>query len=55
MVAATLRTIFAQSDQGSAYRQLSAVCDVMADRWPKAADILLNAENDILASGISTR
>ncbi len=49
MVAAALRTIFAQPDQGSAHRQLSAVYDVMADRWPKAADILLNAEDDILA------
>ena len=49
MVAAALRTIFAQPDQGSAHRQLSAVYEVMADRWPKAADILLNAEEDILA------
>lgn len=49
MVAAALRTIFAQPEQDAARRQLRAVYDVMAPRWPKAAQLLMNAENDILA------
>jgi putative transposase len=49
MVAAALRTIFAQPDQEAAGRQLQAVYDAMATRWPKAAELLLDAENDILA------
>jgi putative transposase len=49
MVAAALRTIFAQPDQEAARRQLQAVYDVMLIRWPKAAQVLLDAEEDILA------
>ena len=49
MVAAALRTIFAQPDQSAAHRQLRVVYDAMALRWPKAADLLINAEDDILA------
>lgn len=49
IVAAALRTIFAQPDQEAAGRQLQAVYDAMATRWPKAAEVLLDAEKDILA------
>lgn len=49
MVAAALRTIFAQPDQAAAHRQLWAVYDAMVNRWPKAAQVLIGAENDILA------
>lgn len=49
MVAAALRTIFAQPNQEAARRQLRAVYDVMVSRWAKAAQFLNNAEEDILA------
>ncbi len=49
IVAAALRTIFAQPHQDAARRQLRAVYDAMVLRWPKAAEVLLDAENDILA------
>jgi transposase-like protein len=49
MMAAALRTIFAQPDQTAAHRQLTAVYDAMVIRWPKAAEILINAEEDVLA------
>lgn len=49
MVAAALRTIFAQPDQEAAGRQLQAVYEAMVTRWPKASEVLLDAENDILA------
>lgn len=49
MVAAALRTIFAQPSQEAARRQLQAVYEAMVTRWPKAAQVLIDAENDILA------
>ena len=49
MVAAALRTIFAQPDQEAARRQLRVVYDAMVVRWPKAAEVLITAEEDILA------
>jgi len=49
MVAAALRTIFAQPSQEAARRQLRAVYEAMVTRWPKAADVLIDAKNDILA------
>jgi putative transposase len=49
MVAAALRTIYAQPNQEAARRQLQAVYDAMASRWSRAAQVLLGAENDILA------
>jgi transposase-like protein len=49
MMTAALRTIFAQQDQTTAHRQLRAVYDAMVIRWPKAAEILINAEEDVLA------
>jgi len=49
IVAAALRTVFAQGDQPAARRQLRAVYEAMLPRWPKAAQVLIQAENDILA------
>jgi putative transposase len=49
MVAAALRTIYAQPSQEAARRQLRAVYDAMLPHWLKAAQILSEAEYDILA------
>jgi putative transposase len=49
LVAAALRTIFAQPDQEAARQQLSEVARAMAERWPKAADALLAGEEDVLS------
>jgi len=49
MVAAALRTIFAQPDQAAARRQLRIVYEAMLTRWPKAAQVLTAVEEDILA------
>ena len=49
IVAAALRTIFAQPDRPAAGAQLAEVVRAMRPRWPKAAEILAQAEDDILA------
>ncbi len=49
MVAALVRTIFAQPDKASAHAQLATVAANLAGRFPKAAQLLLEAEEDILA------
>jgi transposase-like protein len=49
MVAAALRTIFAQPDREAAGQQLAEVVLAMRARWPKAAELLAEAEEDILA------
>ena len=49
MVAAALRTIFAQPDRAAAGAQLEVVATTMAARWPKAAEVLQSAEDDVLA------
>jgi putative transposase len=49
MVAATIRTIFAQPDAASARAHLRQVADTMAGRFPDAADALIEAEADLLA------
>ncbi len=49
IVAVPLRTIFAQPDQVAARRQLRIVYEAMLPRWPKAAQVLIGAEEDILA------
>lgn len=49
MVAAALRTIFAQPDRPAAGAQLDEVVQAMRRRWPKAAELLAEAEEDILA------
>jgi len=49
LVAAAVRTIFAQPHQEAARRQLQEVYKAMGTRWPKAAELLADAEEDILA------
>jgi len=48
MVAAALRTIFAQHSQEAAREQLAEVVRVMGERWPKAAEVLAAGEDDVL-------
>lgn len=49
MVAAFVRTIFAQPDEAAARAQLRSVAERLATSFPKAAEILLAAEDDVLA------
>ena len=49
IVAAALRTIFAQPDRQAAGVQLAEVVQAMQRRWPKGAELLAQAEDDILA------
>ena len=49
MVAAAVRTIFAQPNHQAARQQLAEVVKAMHTRWPKAADLLASAEEDVLA------
>ncbi|MFV2045548.1 MAG: IS256 family transposase [Anaerolineales bacterium] len=49
IVAAALRTIFAQPDRQAAGQQLTEVVGAMRARWPKAAELLAEAEEDVLA------
>lgn len=49
MVAASIRTIFIQQDQASARAQLGHVAAGLEKRFPRAAEILVEAEEDILA------
>ena len=49
MVAAFARTIFAQPDAASAHAQLGSVVERLATSFPKAAEILLTSETDVLA------
>jgi putative transposase len=49
MVAAAVRTIFAQPDQQAARRQLAVVADNLRPQFPRAAQLLEEAEDDILA------
>jgi len=49
MVAAALRTIFAQPNREAAEQQLAEVVRVMRPRWPKAAEVLEDAGDDVLA------
>ena len=48
-VAALVRTVFAQPDHDSAMAQLKKVAGVLRERFPKAADLLANAAEDVLA------
>jgi putative transposase len=48
MVAAAIRTIFAQHSREAASQQLVEVVRVMETRWPKAADVLAAGEDDVL-------
>jgi putative transposase len=49
MVAAAVRTIFAQPSRKAASEQLTVVAEALEKRWPKAAQLLIAAEDDILA------
>jgi len=49
MVAALVRTVFAQPDKTAAHGQLASVVQSLAHRFPKAAQMLKDAEEDILA------
>ena len=49
MVAATVRTVFAQPDPTTAREQWRAVADRLRARFPKAADLMDEAEADVLA------
>jgi transposase-like protein len=48
MVAAAIRTVFEQPDEPSASEQLRRVADGLAARFPAVADLLLEAEADLL-------
>ena len=48
-IAAIVRTVFAQPDHGSALTQLRKVADGLRSRFPKAAAVLEEAAEDILA------
>lgn len=49
MVAAAVRTVFAQPDQQAARRQLAVVVENLRQQFPRAARMLQDAEDDILA------
>jgi putative transposase len=49
MVAATVRTIFAQPDAATTRSQLHDVVGLLAERFPKAAELLAAAEADVCA------
>lgn len=49
MVAAALRTIFAKPNRQAAGQRLAEVVRAMRPRWPQAAQLLADAEDDILA------
>ena len=49
MVAASVRTIFAQPDQASARAQLAQIARVLEKRFPRVSQMLLDSEHEILA------
>jgi putative transposase len=49
MVAAAVRTIFAQPNRQAAGQQLQEVVQALQARWPQAAKVLTQAEEDVLA------
>jgi transposase-like protein len=48
IVAAAIRTVFAQPDRKAAGGQLGEVVQTMAPRWPKAAEVLARGEEEVL-------
>jgi len=48
MVAAAVRTLFVMADRDDASQQLAGVANALQRRYPKAADLLVRAEADIL-------
>jgi putative transposase len=49
MVAAAVRTVFAQPNRTAAGQQLHEVVQALRGRWPQAAQVLSEAEDDVLA------
>ena len=49
MVGATIRTVFAQPDSESAHRQWRRVADGFRDRFRKLAELMDEAEEDVLS------
>lgn len=49
MVAAAVRTIFAQPDREAAGQQLDTVAQALQPHWPGAAELLWHAADDVLA------
>ena len=49
MVASAIRLVFEQPNEGAARRQLDAVIDTVAPRFPRVADLLADAQPDLLA------
>ena len=49
MIAATIRTIFAQPDPDATRTQLRQVVSMLETRYPKAAELLSDAEHDVTA------
>jgi putative transposase len=49
MVAAVLRTIFVQPNRQAAGQQVAETLRLMRERWPQAAAVLAEAEDDVLA------
>jgi putative transposase len=49
MVSAVVRTIFAQPDKAAAHAALARAVDTLRKRFPKVANLLLEAEEDVLA------
>ena len=49
LVAAVVRMVFAQPNRKAAGQQLAETAAAMQARWPKAAELLAQAEDDILA------
>jgi transposase-like protein len=50
MVAAAVRTIFAQPNRQAAGQQLHEVVQALQAHWPQAAKVLVEAEEDVLTS-----
>jgi len=48
IVAAAIRTVFAQRDQTAAKEQLREVVKAMEPRWPRAAEVLAGGEEEVL-------
>jgi transposase-like protein len=48
LVAVLVRTVFAQPNRELAKRQVTEVVRVVEARWPRAATVLLDAEDDVL-------
>jgi transposase-like protein len=49
MVASAIRSVFEQPDGASAHEQLDRVVDGLARHYPRVADLLTEAEPDLLA------